>query len=131
MKETTRDLMIYALDNELTQEEAQRLELALQASADLRAEQRQLLAMRQLLAESQPEPSPVFVENIIAQLAKPPQTQLSTLIVNLYPQIAAACILAIAISLSAIYLTEGSLTLDALVGVTEVSLEDAQTWVEY
>ena len=131
MKKDIHDLMVHALDNELTAEDASRLEQALSESVELRNEQQQLLRMRQMFATTQPEPSAVFVDNIIARLAKPKQPRLEVLIIKMLPQIAAACILAFAVSLSAIYLSEGTLSLDAVIGVEELSLDDAHTWVEY
>ena len=131
MKNEWLDLLIYSMDNPLTPEEQKTLDEALSLSKALKKEQEQLLAMRNLLSQNTPPASPIFVENVIAKLARPQQPKLTTIIVDLYPQIAAACVLFIAVALSAIYVSEGSLTYDALVGVNELSFGDANTLIDY
>jgi hypothetical protein len=131
MKQEWLDLLIYSMDNSLTPEEQKTLDEALSLSKALRKEQEQLLAMRNLLSQNTPPASPIFVENVIAKLARPQQPKLTTIIVDLYPQIAAACVLFIAVALSAIYVSEGSLTYDALVGVNELNFGDANTLIDY
>lgn len=131
MKQEWLDLLIYSMDNSLTPEEQKTLDEALSLSEALRKEQEQLLAMRNLLSQNTPPASPIFVENVIAKLARPQQPKLTTIIVDLYPQIAAACVLFIAVALSAIYVSEGSLTYDALVGVNELNFGDANTLIDY
>jgi hypothetical protein len=131
MKQEWLDLLIYSMDNSLTPEEQKTLDEALSLSEALKKEQEQLLAMRNLLSQNTPPASPIFVENVIAKLARPQQPKLTTIIVDLYPQIAAACVLFIAVALSAIYVSEGSLTYDALVGVNELNFGDANTLIDY
>jgi len=131
MKKEWLDLLIYSMDHPLTPEEQKILDEALSLSKALKKEQEQLLAMRNLLSQNTPPASPIFVENVIAKLARPQQPKLTTIIVDLYPQIAAACVLFIAVALSAIYVSEGSLTYDALVGVNELSFGDANTLIDY
>jgi hypothetical protein len=131
MKQEWLDLLIYSMDHPLTPEEQKTLDEALSLSDALKKEQEQLLAMRNLLLQNTPPASPIFVENVIAKLARPQQPKLTTIIVDLYPQIAAACVLFIAVALSAIYVSEGSLTYDALVGVNELSFGDANTLIDY
>lgn len=131
MKKEWLDLLIYSMDHPLTPEEQKILDEALSLSKALKKEQEQLLAMRSLLSQNTPPASPIFVENVIAKLARPQQPKLTTIIVDLYPQIAAACVLFIAVALSAIYVSEGSLTYDALVGVNELSFGDANTLIDY
>lgn len=131
MKKEWLDLLIYSMDHPLTPEEQKILDEALSLSKALKKEQEQLLAMRNLLSQNTPPASPIFVENVIAKLARPQQPKLTTIIVDLYPQIAAACVIFIAVALSAIYVSEGSLTYDALVGVNELSFGDANTLIDY
>ncbi|MCH2084230.1 MAG: hypothetical protein MK226_17670 [Saprospiraceae bacterium] len=131
MKQEWLDLLIYSMDHPLTPEEQKTLDEALSLSDALKKEQEQLLAVRNLLLQNTPPASPIFVENVIAKLARPQQPKLTTIIVDLYPQIAAACVLFIAVALSAIYVSEGSLTYDALVGVNELSFGDANTLIDY
>ena len=131
MKQEWLDLLIYSMDNPLNPEEQKTLDEALSLSEALKKEQKQLLAMRNLLSQNTPPASPIFVENVIAKLARPQQPKLTTIIVDLYPQIAAACVLFIAVALSAIYVSEGSLTYDALVGVNELNFGDANTLIDY
>lgn len=131
MKKEWLDLLIYSMDHPLTPEEQKILDEALSLSKALKKEQEQLLAMRSLLSQNTPPASPIFVENVIAKLARPQQPKLTTIIVDLYPQIAAACVIFIAVALSAIYVSEGSLTYDALVGVNELSFGDANTLIDY
>lgn len=130
MKKDMLELLIQSLDVPLSAHEQQQLETALQQSAALRAEQARLIKLRTALRDSQPEASPVFVDNLIAKLAKPKQPTLTAVMLSMYPQIAAACLIFMAVALSLIYASEGSLHLDAVVGLGDLSVSEAQTLVD-
>lgn len=130
MKKDMLELLIQSLDVPLSAHEQQQLETALQQSAALRAEQARLIKLRTTLRDSQPEASPVFVDNLIAKLAKPKQPTLTAVMLSMYPQIAAACLIFMAVALSVIYASEGSLHLDAVVGLGDLSVSEAQTLVD-
>ncbi len=130
MKKDMLELLIQSLDFPLSAHEQQQLETALQQSTALRAEQARLIKLRTALRDSQPEASPVFVDNLIAKLAKPKQPTLTAVMLSMYPQIAAACLIFMAVALSVIYASEGSLHLDAVVGLGDLSVSEAQTLVD-
>lgn len=124
------DLLLRSLDAELSQAEAEKLEQALQDSEALRREKTRLLAMRQQLeAWSIPEDQ-TFTDRVMAKLGKKAEEDLSAVIIRLFPRVAAACVLILAVALGTIYITEGSLMLDTIIGVNEVVLEDAVLLVE-
>lgn len=124
------DLLLRSLDTELSQDEAEKLEQALQESEVLRQEKVRLLAMRgQLGAWTAPE-DPTFADRVMVKLGKQAEEDLSAVIIRLFPRVAAACVLILAVALGTIYVTEGSLMLDTIIGVNEVVLEDAVLLVE-
>lgn len=124
------DLLLRSMDMELPEAEAEKLEQALQESASLQQEKVRLLAMReQLEAWTAPE-DPTFADRVMVNLGKQVEEDLSAVIIRLFPKVAAACVLILAVALGTIYVTEGSLMLDTIIGVNEVVLEDAVLLVE-
>lgn len=124
------DLLLRSMDMELPEAEAEKLEQALQESASLQQEKVRLLAMReQLEAWTAPE-DPTFADRVMVNLGKQVEEDLSAVIIRLFPKVAAACVLILAVALGTVYVTEGSLMLDTIIGVNEVVLEDAVLLVE-
>ena len=123
-----QQLMIHALDNDITPEEAQLLEQALKEYPELHAEREELLRMRSLFAELKEVPK-LNIESKVLEAIKTNHFvyQLSSAL----PRVAAACLLLIISCLIGIYFSEGSLDMEAILGVSELSPEDAVTYLTY
>ncbi|MBX2874529.1 MAG: hypothetical protein KTR30_20575 [Saprospiraceae bacterium] len=124
------DLLIRSMDTELTKGDALELEQALLNSEALRGEKARLIALREQLEDWTAPEDPTFAERVLTQLGKQAEEDLSAVIIRLFPRVAAACVLILGVALGTIYVTEGSLMLDTIIGVNEVLLEDAVLLVE-
>lgn len=124
------DLLIRSMDMELAEADALALEQALSDSEALRDEKVRLIAMRERLAEWTAPEDPNFAERVLTNLGKQVEEDLSAVIIRLFPRVAAACVLILGVALGTIYVTEGSLMMDTIIGVNEVLLEDAVLLVE-
>lgn len=111
-----------SFDEGLSPEEQQQLEAALAASESLRAEQQRLQLLRQSLSSLQPEASEAFTDAVMGRL----NADRTTIIpLRWLVQVAAACVLIILLAGLSIYTTEGSLSAEALSGLSELYPEDA------
>ncbi len=124
------ELLIRSMDVELTESDAKRLEQALSDSAALRDEKARLMSIRKELSNWGVPEDPTFADRVLSQLGKQVEEDLSAVIFRLFPRVAAACVLILGVALGAIYVTEGSLMMDTIIGVNEVLLEDAVLLVE-
>lgn len=111
-----------SFDEGLSPEEQQQLEAALAASESLRAEQQRLQLLRQSLSSLQPEASEAFTDAVMARLNA---DRANVIPLRWLVQVAAACVLIILLAGLSIYTTEGSLSVEALSGLSELYPEDA------
>lgn len=111
-----------SFDEGLSPEEQQQLEAALAASKRLRAEQQRLQVLRQSLSSLQPEASEAFTDAVMGRLNADRATVIP---LRWLVQVAAACVLIILLAGLSIYTTEGSLSAEALSGLSELYPEDA------
>jgi anti-sigma factor RsiW len=131
MDEKILSLLIYSLDNELSAEEQQQLDQALASSAELQAEQERLLAIRQALASHTIPADNTFADAVMQQLEEERETGVEARILQLFPKVAAACVVLVLIAMLGIYFSEGSLSTEAIVGVQDLAPEDAYSYLEY
>lgn len=124
------DLLIRSLDSELSTDEAAYLTNALEVSEQLQMEKTRLLAMRARLKSWTAPADPGFSDRVLAKLIKLDDDNFSGVIISLFPRVAAACFLVLGVALGVIYMTEGSLMMETIIGVNEVALEDAVILVE-
>lgn len=129
MEKNARDLVLYALDNELTVSEQTRLEEALAISEVLQEERAALLQMRELLASLKPaiERDGSFADQVMQNIHKKPNSGFWSDLISLSPKVAAACILFVVGSLVGVYFWEGNLSSEAIIGVQHLTPEDAFT----
>lgn len=114
-----------SLDGELSPQEEQALQQALQDSAELRREQEQVLRLRRILSSFQPIAEEAFTLRVLNGL------QEEAVPAHWLRKIAAACLLLIASAFTGLYLTEGNLSQDTLIGVEELQPEDATALTSY
>ena len=130
MKEELLELLTRSLDEELSAEERMRLETALATHGWLRQEQQKLLQMRALFAQWQPKSNPDFADRVMQVVNQEKERESGALFVRLFPRVAVACALFFALGLGAFYLSEGSLSTDALIGLDDWSVEDVYSMTD-
>lgn len=135
MNDNALELLIYSLDNELSPQEKKQLDQYLTDSAALRQEKALLLQIREGLSGLQAEPDNHFADQIVRQLStsKDPVQHpgLQVLIMNLFPKVAAACVIVLVAAVLTTFFVEGNLSLEAFIGVQDLSPEDALSLMDY
>lgn len=120
--------LIFSLDNDLSPEEQNLLDKALAESTALQAEKTKLLEMRALIENLEIPANPNFTDKVMAGLESSSNRKgknMEASILHLFPRVAAACILFIAVAFSVIYFSETDLPMDSLVGIDDVMPEEA------
>jgi predicted nuclease with TOPRIM domain len=125
------DILIRSLDQESGQEEKARLQEALEHSEDLRREKARLEQMRAWLAGLQAPIDERFADRVADRIEEEKNSSFNTVILNLFPKAVAACLLVFMLTLMGIYLSEGALSADAIIGVDDVTLEDTYSLTEF
>lgn len=125
MEKTIKDLLLYALDNEITPAQQVHLEKTLAESEDLRQEKEQLLQMRTLVSELRVRRDLSFSERVMTRLHQKEKRGFFSDIVSLSPKVAAACIIFMLATTVGIYMREGSLSPDVIIGIENLTPEDA------
>ena len=127
-KENIQELLLRSFEQPLPAEERARLDAALAGSEALQREKQQLEKLRFMLGSLQEEPNRSFTDEVMARLNTSP---VEATLLSLLPKAAAACLAIILLTLVGIYIAEGSLSADAIIGVSGLSPEDAYTYLEY
>lgn len=130
MNKEVLDLLIYSFDSELSSEEALQLEKALAASAELRLEKERIVKTRQLMESFDLGPDHTFVNSVMKKIKRKVEPAFNRVIIQLFPKVAAACLLLFLITLLGVYVTEGNLSADAIIGIEEISIEEALSLIE-
>jgi anti-sigma factor RsiW len=135
MKDKALALLIHSLDNELNSQEQEQLDAYLAASEALGREKELLLEMRSGLATLKVGPDKGFADQIIRQInaseQKAQNPDLQVFIMNLFPKVAAACVIVLVVAVLATFLMEGNLSMEAFIGLQDLSPEDAYTLLDY
>lgn len=118
------DLLIHSLDNDLDDFQQQKLAKALAASADLRMEKKRLLKIRETVSQLTVEASPLFVDKVMLTLHQTTE-KVEAKIIALFPRVAAASIAFFILAFMMLHLMDTSFTTDLLVGVEDLTPEDA------
>ena len=117
MKDLLRQLLFRSLDEDLSEAEAKQLAEGLTRHEDLKNEQKDLLKMREALADLREAPDPIFTQAVMSKIGQRYSTVAR--INRLWPAVAAACVLAVSVGLTYILLSEGSLNNEALIGLED------------
>ena len=131
MNEKNLDLLIYSLDHPLNAAEQATLDAALAGSEALRAEQERLLRMREALSDLSVSEDPAFSADLLQKLESGKRQKIGAAIHRIYPKVAAAAVLLFLITAISIYLTEGNLSVEAIVGTQDLLPEDAYSYLGY
>ncbi len=126
MEDKWTELLIRAMEGELPEADRRRLDAALAVSPELRHEQEQLLRLRRELAALKPAADAGFVDGVMDRLSEKSKT-ITTRIVQLFPRIAAASVLLFLVVLLGIYLSEGTLSTEVLIGTQDLLPQEAYT----
>lgn len=130
MKDTEiYELLVQSLDTELEPQEQKILELALQGRPEWRAKKEELLALRATLGSLHVAEQADFVDQVMLRVAKAKSRVIQ--LPQFVAQIAAACVLLVLSVLMSLYFSEGSLNTDVLLGIQDLSPEDAYTLLNY
>lgn len=129
MEQEIKNLLIRSLTEELSSEEADRLQAALSQSEELRLERESLLQTVSSVRAAIPSADPAFVDRVMSNLDK--KRKEIALVVQLFPRVAAACVLAVIALTLFLYFEAGSLSTEALVGLEGLSVEEAVALTEY
>jgi len=118
----TEALLLRSLDEPLTAVEKQQLEEALQTEPGLQATKADYLLIRSELSTLAVAPSSGFVRRVVA--ATQEKNQITTQIIQLWPAVAAAAVVAIVLGVGWVYGTSGSLEVEAIYGLDQLAIED-------
>ena len=125
-----QELMLRSLDFPLNPEEKKKLEVGLKQFPEIQDERDELLKIRTWLGELQAAPNPNFSQEVMKQLPKLKAIEAPILFARWLPRVAAACILAVVLTALGVYLSEGTFTTDAIIGIQDLAPEDAYTFLE-
>ena len=125
--ENIKEILLKSFDAELTPQERKLLDEALQNSASLRQEKQEIERMREMLGNQKPSFESGFADRVMERLEKEPVAPPKTIeMFSVFKRVAIAGIAAIIVLLLAIYYIDGSLTLDALLGISGYSPDGAE-----
>lgn len=126
MKDKALDLLIHSLDNELTPAQKEQLAFYFEEYPSLKEEEEKLRTLRIALSNLQTDNQSSIADKVIGKLStRKIETDFQAVIMQLFPKVAAACLLVIVVTILATFYVEGSLSADALVGIQDLSPEDA------
>jgi len=127
------ELLALSFDQDLAKEEQQQLDEAFAKHPELEKEKAELLALRTSLASQKIRPNADFVNSVLEKTRATKSVQkngFENTITNLFPRVAAACVIVLLASLLSIYFQEGGLNTETLLGLTEISPEEAYSFLE-
>lgn len=126
--EAQYEILLKSLDQTLSASEQALLDQALAKSDALQTAKVALINMRSLLAQKSISETPDdFSQGILQGIQRPKVIQLNSWM----PQIAAACLILLCTALISIYTMEGTLSTEALLGIQDLSPEEAYTLLTY
>ncbi len=129
-----RDLLVYSLDNDLSAEEKVRLEDALAKDVELQKERDDLLKMRNLFKGFEVSGNSDFSNTVLEKIKfqnQKSKPQIGAKVFTLFPKVAAASVAILLLVISALYYSEMNFVSDALVGVEDLTLDEAYSFLEY
>lgn len=112
----------------LTPEEQSQLDSALEASPSLRREAAEIQVIKSMLRDLKAPADETFHRRLLQQLSdrKSVRTDWMAQVVRFFPRAAAAGLVVLAIAMVSIYLSEGSLDMNSLIGVDGLPPAEAE-----
>jgi len=133
MKKEWMDLLMKSFEEVLTEAEAKELAEALAQSDKLQKEQAELLKTRQLVGSFSIGKNDLFVDNImdtIEQETIVAKQKITYYLAAIYPKAVAACLVILMGFIAYLYLSEGNLDTEILVGIADLSPDEAYSFLE-
>ena len=125
-------LMLKSLEEPLDSYEQILLEDALGSSAEMRKKYQDLKEVRQLLNTYELDSDSLWSEEEIIRFipVQKAENQAKTFVLGRYwSRIAAACVIALVISMGSVYFQNGSIDADTLVGIDDIYADEAYTYL--
>lgn len=130
MQQTSKELLLFSFDHELNAEEQTRLDAALVESEVLQQEKEQLTQMRSLVSNLRVRRDNNFSARVAARIKKEKKRGFWSDIVAISPKVAAACTALMIAALLGVYIREGSFSKEFIIGVENLTPEDAAIGIE-
>ncbi|MEM7106050.1 MAG: hypothetical protein AAF502_23160 [Bacteroidota bacterium] len=89
--------------------------------------------LEKLLLSQKDLPYVSIADDVMSQIGDPTSQKRNGILVDMtrwFPKVAAACLLVIFAMLLKTYITEGNLDTDALMGISEMTIDEAYTFYE-
>jgi len=117
------ELLMRSFDDTLSSKEKEELELALKNSSALRNEKEAQLKVNDLLKANAVEGKPFFAGRLMNKITElqNPEADWTQLLVQMFPKFAVPSLFVILFLLVNIYMSEGSLSVDTLMGISDLS----------
>ena len=128
-----RDLLIFSLDNPLSPEDEKRLNEALKSDSELRKEKDNLLKMRGMFSEFSVPENEGFADGILQKInaeSNARNRDFETKFIRMFPRVAAACVIFLAMAFSAVNFSETRLVSDELIGIEDADLVEAYSYLD-
>lgn len=132
MKKEWQDLLLKSFEETLSQVEAKQLANALKTSPELQKEKADLLKIRRLFSNFSIEEDDQFVSKIMEGIGRKElvaKRQIMHHLSIIYSRAVAACILILMSFIIYIYLSEGNFETETLVGITDLSPDEAYSFL--
>jgi len=118
-----KELLIRSFDETLLPGEAEKLEKALLHSEELRREKKELEDMRRLLSEFSPSFDSGFSQSVLEKTAYIDEAT-DTGLYPLFKRFALGAVAAIVLLLVSVYFTDGTISTDAVLGLTDLTSDN-------
>lgn len=132
MKKEWINLLHRSFEEKLSKAETMQLTTALKESAELRLEQAELTATRNLFASFSVKKDDDFVADIMETIEEREivaKRQIGHYLSKIFPISIAACALIMMSFVAHIYISEGSFDSESIVGINELSPDDAYSYL--
>lgn len=121
-----KELLYKSFDFELSAEEKNELEAALETHPDLREEKSKIEKLRSLLRQDDEIEHDSVIDSVMEEISRQQPQGVVYELHSLFPRIAAACLIAILSFLLSIYISDGELNGETITGISEYSMDDIE-----
>ena len=127
------ELLIYSMDNPISEIDQAKLDRALETDHWLIIQQQNLLKLRAHLENKNQEGNIAidYSDKILSSIEKERFIIQPGWLGRLYPRVAVACVLIVLFSMLHLTFSSDKITVDALVGLEDIAPEDAYTYLNF